>query len=239
MNEKIQRNEPANGKNCEAKDGAPLYIIGAGGNAREMAETVAAINRQAAGPRYHLRGYFDDDPAKRGTDLNGVPVLGDTDDFLKKYAEEKPAAIISIADTKIRRRLISRLEGAVCWPTLIHPQAIVSEYAEIGCGCIIQPFAWVGPNARLGDHVQLNISAAIGHDAHLANYVSVMIHVSVSGAVHLEEGVFIASGATLVPGIRVGENATIGAGAVVTRDIPGDVTAFGNPCRVIRAAFQP
>lgn len=46
--------------------------------------------------------------------------------------------------------------------------------------------------------------------------------------------VWIGGGAILMPGVTIGDNVVIGAGSVVTRDIPGDVIAYGNPCRVIR-----
>lgn len=51
----------------------------------------------------------------------------------------------------------------------------------------------------------------------------------------IEDGVWLGGGAIICPGVTVGENAVIGAGSVVTRDIPSDVLAVGNPCRVLRS----
>lgn len=48
------------------------------------------------------------------------------------------------------------------------------------------------------------------------------------------DNVWIGGGAILMPGITIGDNVVIGAGSVVTRDIPSNVIAYGNPCRVIR-----
>ena len=42
------------------------------------------------------------------------------------------------------------------------------------------------------------------------------------------------AGALILPGVRVGSRTVIGAGSVVTRDLPDDVFAAGNPCRVVR-----
>ena len=42
-------------------------------------------------------------------------------------------------------------------------------------------------------------------------------------------------GVKVLPGVTIGDNAVIGAGSVVTRDIPANVLAYGNPCRVIRS----
>ena len=48
------------------------------------------------------------------------------------------------------------------------------------------------------------------------------------------DNVWIGAGAIILPGVTIGAGTTIGAGSVVTRSIPGDVLAAGNPCRVIR-----
>ncbi len=50
----------------------------------------------------------------------------------------------------------------------------------------------------------------------------------------LEDGVWLASGVIVAGGVTIGKNSVIGAGSVVTRDIPANVFAAGNPCRVIR-----
>jgi len=47
--------------------------------------------------------------------------------------------------------------------------------------------------------------------------------------------VWVGGGAIVLPGVTIGSRAVIGAGSVVTRDVPDDVLAVGNPCRVIRA----
>jgi len=52
--------------------------------------------------------------------------------------------------------------------------------------------------------------------------------------VEIGSDVWIGGGALILPGVRIGSRAMIGAGSVVTRDIPEDVFAAGNPCRVIR-----
>jgi maltose O-acetyltransferase len=46
--------------------------------------------------------------------------------------------------------------------------------------------------------------------------------------------VWVGGGAIICPGVTIGDRSVIGAGSVVTRDIPNDVFAAGNPCRVIR-----
>jgi galactoside O-acetyltransferase len=52
--------------------------------------------------------------------------------------------------------------------------------------------------------------------------------------IHIGANDWIGAGAVIGPGVSVGEGSVIGAGSVVTRDIPANVVAYGNPCRVIR-----
>jgi maltose O-acetyltransferase len=52
--------------------------------------------------------------------------------------------------------------------------------------------------------------------------------------VTLGDNVWMGGGAIVCPGVTIGDNTTIGAGSVVTKDIPSNVVAAGNPCRVIR-----
>ena len=52
--------------------------------------------------------------------------------------------------------------------------------------------------------------------------------------VRVEDGVWIGGGSVLLPGVTIGRNSVIGAGSVVTRSIPENCVAVGNPCRVIK-----
>ena len=52
--------------------------------------------------------------------------------------------------------------------------------------------------------------------------------------VTIGDNVWIGGGAILMPGVTIGDNVVIGAGSVVTKDIPSDSVAWGNPCRVMR-----
>ena len=53
-------------------------------------------------------------------------------------------------------------------------------------------------------------------------------------AVHIEDGAWLGAGVMVMPGVTIGKNAIIGAGSIVTKDIPANMVAVGNPARVIR-----
>ena len=52
--------------------------------------------------------------------------------------------------------------------------------------------------------------------------------------VKIEDNVWIGGGAIILPGVTIGKNSVIGAGSVVTKDIPSNCVAVGNPCRVTK-----
>ena len=52
--------------------------------------------------------------------------------------------------------------------------------------------------------------------------------------IHIGRNCWIGAGAIVLPGVTIGDNTVIGAGSIVTRDIPANVVAVGNPCRVMR-----
>jgi maltose O-acetyltransferase len=52
--------------------------------------------------------------------------------------------------------------------------------------------------------------------------------------ISIGDNVWIGGGSIICPGVKIGNNVTIGAGSVVTHDIPDDVVAAGNPCRILR-----
>lgn len=56
--------------------------------------------------------------------------------------------------------------------------------------------------------------------------------------VKIEDNVWIGGGVIILPGVTIGKNSVIGAGSIVTRSIPENSVAFGNPCRVVRSINQ-
>ena len=85
-----------------------------------------------------------------------------------------------------------------------------------------------------GDNVQIAPNVSIytaGHPVHPASRNSGYEY---GIPITVGNNVWIGGSVVILPGVTVGDNAVIGAGSVVTKDIPGDVIAAGNPCRVLR-----
>lgn len=67
-----------------------------------------------------------------------------------------------------------------------------------------------------------------------ANQLGVVTDLEYSKPITIEDNCWIASNVTIIGGVTIGEGSVIGAGSVVTRDIPKNTFACGNPCKVVR-----
>jgi sugar O-acyltransferase (sialic acid O-acetyltransferase NeuD family) len=209
-----------------------LYIIGAGGFGRETADTVRAINERA--PEYRIAGFIDDNEALHGSVINDIPVLGGREYLKKTASAAKPSAVIAVADARVKETVAGDLDAFVIWENIIHPTAIVSSYAEIGHGLIVQAHTTLCPNIKIGNHTMINLVSALGHDAVLSDFASVMNFCDLTGGVHIGKGAYLASSVTVIPNVKIGEYAYIGAGSVVIRDVKANAVMVGNPARQIR-----
>ena len=130
-------------------------------------------------------------------------------------------------------------------------------FAECGENCYLElPLRanWGGHHVHMGDMVYANSNLTLVDDGHIyiGNKVMFGPNVTVATAnhpidaelrdkglqynkdVHIGDNVWIGAGVVIVPGITIGDNAIIGAGSIVTKDIPANVVAVGNPCKVMR-----
>ncbi len=130
-------------------------------------------------------------------------------------------------------------------------------FAECGDDCYIElPFRanWGGHHVHFGNGIYANFNLTIVDDGHVYVGDQVMFGPNVTIAtanhpidpalrakglqynkdVYIGENVWIGAGVIIVPGVRIGKNTVIGGGSIVTKDIPENVVAVGNPCRVIR-----
>ena len=129
--------------------------------------------------------------------------------------------------------------------------------SEIGEGCYIEPpfrSNWGGKHVHFGNNVYANFNLTLVDDTHIyvGDYTMFGPNVTVATAAHpidpdfrmpvtqynkavyIGKNCWIGAGAIILSGVTIGDNTVIGAGSVVTKDIPANVVAVGNPCKVLR-----
>ena len=130
-------------------------------------------------------------------------------------------------------------------------------FAEIGENCYIEPpfhANWGGHHVHFGNSVYANFNLTMVDDTHIYVGDCTMFGPNVTIAtaghpidpelrgkayqynlpVHIGRNCWLGAGVIVLPGVSIGDNTVIGAGSVVTKDIPSNVVAVGNPCKVLR-----
>lgn len=130
-------------------------------------------------------------------------------------------------------------------------------FAEIGENCYIEPplhSNWGGRHVHFGNGVYANFGLTLVDDTHIyvgdCTMLGPNVVIATAGhpilpslrekgyqynlPVHIGRNCWLGAGVIVLPGVTVGDNSVIGAGSVVTKDIPPNVVAVGNPCRVLR-----
>ena len=137
-------------------------------------------------------------------------------------------------------------------------QAMLREmFAQIGEGCYIEPpfhSNWGGKHVHFGKGIYANFNFTAVDDTHIfvGDYTMFGPNVILATAghpilpelrekayqynmpIHIGKNCWLGAGVIVLPGISIGDNSVIGAGSIVTKDIPSNVVAVGNPCRVLR-----
>ena len=136
-------------------------------------------------------------------------------------------------------------------------QMLKEMLAEVGENCYIEPpfhSNWGGKNVHLGKNVYFNFNATLVDDTHIyigdCTMLGPNVVIATAGhpilpelrekalqynmPVHIGKNCWLGAGVIVLPGVTIGDNTVIGAGSVVTKDIPANVVAVGNPCKVLR-----
>ncbi len=144
-------------------------------------------------------------------------------------------------------------------PTELEKRAemLKEMFAEIGEGCYIEPpfhSNFGGKHIHFGRNVYCNFGVTMVDDTHIyvGDYTMFGPNVVVATAGHpilpelrgqgyqynaavsIGNNCWIGAGALIMPGVTIGDNVVVGAGSVVTKDLPPNVVAVGNPCKVLR-----
>ena len=166
-----------------------------------------------------------------------------------------------LSDDRMRTRLLLQKLNNTREDQAVERRRILKELIPAaGEGLWMQPpfYCDYGTNIHLGDKVFFNFNCvvldvmpvSIGSRTLLGPNVQVYTATHPMGhrerasgmeyakAVNIGEDVWIGGSVVICPGVSIGDRAVIGAGSVVTKDIPADVFAAGNPCRVIRKLEQ-
>jgi sugar O-acyltransferase (sialic acid O-acetyltransferase NeuD family) len=200
-----------------------LLVFGNGGHGRVVAD--AALLSCA-----WQEIYASDRDSERckGQLLPGIPLLS-----LMSAATLKAGIHVAIGNNAARE------QEAASWSvarlvSVLHPDAVVSKFAQLGEGCFIAACAVVAAGAKLGTACIVNHGAVVDHDVQVGSYCHVAPLASLGGEVVLGKRVMVGAGANILPGVKIGDDVVIGAGAVVRTALCEPGIYVGVPARRVK-----
>jgi sugar O-acyltransferase (sialic acid O-acetyltransferase NeuD family) len=206
-----------------------VFVYGAGGHGKVVADILISKGCR------ELAGFVDDREELRGTNVLGLPVLGNGEWLLEEAANSCLTIALGVGDNSSRHSIMERCSrSGIEVVTLVHPAATVARSAHLGRGTVVMAGAIINPKATIGTAVIVNTGAVLEHDVNISDYAHVAPKSAMGGASGLGAFSHLGMGATVLQCVQIGSHTIVGAGAVVVKDLPDQVMAIGVPARIRR-----
>lgn len=204
-----------------------IILVGGGGFARVIAETLRAAGTAAS-------GYVDKNPTDA---MKQLTYLGGDADLLQLGPGDILLAngIGSVGVTTVRRAVFLRFkEAGFSFATIVHPSASVASDVELGEGAQVLAGSAVQSNVRLGRNTIVNVGVIVDHDGRIGDHAHLATGAVLAGTVTVGEASLVGAGASVVQGLEIGAEALIAAGAVVVRPVAAGDRVAGVPARSLK-----
>jgi sugar O-acyltransferase (sialic acid O-acetyltransferase NeuD family) len=181
---------------------------------------------------HEVAGFLDDDPARHGIAIEGLPVLGGSDRLASLESDGIDGIALALGSNRGRQALLERARACGLEPIVaIHPRATVAAGVRVGAGVWMAAGAIINPGATIGEGVVINTGATIDHDCAIGDYANISPGCHLSGRTVVGRYAFLGTGAITLPDASIGEDAVVGAGAVVVKNVDPGRTVVGVPAR--------
>ena len=188
-----------------------ILLIGGGGHCKSVIDVIEQEER------FEIAGIVDK-PKLLGSKVLGYPIIGNDSD-LSNLVKKYQYALITVGQIRspsLRVKLFNLAnEAGFVLPSIISPNAYVSQHTSIGNGVVIMHNALVSANAVIGDNCIINSKVLIEHDCQIFDHCHISTNVSINGGVVVESGCFVGSGSTTKESITIQKNSFIKAGSLV------------------------
>ncbi|MFV0306176.1 MAG: NeuD/PglB/VioB family sugar acetyltransferase [Desertimonas sp.] len=212
----------------------PVVVMGAGGHALVVTETLRAAGRRVIG------WVSDDDHPDALVERIALTRAGTVADLDRMIAAGTHDVFVAIGDNRRRAEITERLRAAgAVLATAVSPAAVVSPSARLGTGVLIMPGAVVNALTEIGDGVIVNTAASVDHECVVGEFAHLAPHGALAGNVRVGPGAFIGIGAAVIPGRTLGAWCVVGAGAAVVDDVAEAATVGGVPARPLGTNVTP
>lgn len=186
-------------------------------------------------PEWEPVAFVDEDPAKIGSTIDGLPVLGPDHDFGPDMQ-----AICGTMNPIVRKRMTEDLiEGrGQSLATVIHYSVLVADDLIHGPGLVLMPGVKVNFDIRFGKGVHILWNCMLGHGLRVSDYATLLTNVTVLADCTVGHAATVGSGSVLSPGATVEDGALVGVGTTLLHKVDAGQSIMSMP-RVVKWKRRP
>lgn len=208
-----------------------IYALGVGHNTPVFIDLAESCGYSIAG-LYHYNG------ERTGEVDHGFTIIGSFDDLFRQSDLRGMAFLLTMGNNQIRADLATRiLKMGGELPTLIHPTAVISRFADISpIGVYISAFTFVQADTVIDEGTVLLSGVNISHTNHIGRYCFIAGGSTIGAYTEVEDFVFVGQGVLSISAKvnKIAHHAYVGAGALLTHQVNVGEVLMGRPARVIR-----
>ena len=200
-----------------------IYIYGAGSSGIEILELLNIINKTTK--QWNIKGFIDIDKKKIGKSIKKYKVYDDS----KVKKNKNDYGICSVANPKIKEKILKNLNKKFKTTNLFHPELYLPDDIKIGKGNVIFSNVHLSYNVKIGDNCLISFGCDIGHDTKIDNFSSIMPGTIINGKVNIGKKCYIGSSALISVGVKIGNNCKVGSGTKIFKKILSNTNVFEIP----------
>lgn len=203
-----------------------LIIFGAGDVGKFLAYNLNLFEH-----RYNLLGFIDDNPAKRGVRLCGLPVFGT--EYLESHDTAGLCIAVAISSPAAKESVVKKTEPySVAFPNFIARNSWLSNGVTIGRGNIIYPNCSVNYETEIENFVTINAGCVIGHNVKIGQFANLSPGVNLGGFTLIGQGANLGIGCCTKQGVEIGSRSVVGGQAMLIKDVESNKTVVGVPAAI-------
>lgn len=206
-----------------------VYLLGIGHNTPVFIDLAEHCGYEVAG-LYHYNA------DRTGETEHGFEIMGSFDDLYQRENLNSMTFLLTMGDNAIRMEVARKLRnkgGQV--PSLLHPTAVISRFAQIKEGVCISAFSYIQADSLIDQDTIILSGVNISHNNTIGKGCFIAGGATLGAYTTVGDGVFIGQGALTVSSKvkNIGDNAYIGAGSLVTKSIQANDRVAGRPAKSI------